>query len=78
MTTHYLKIKDIYYNDILNGSKTFELRKNDRDFQFGDLIQFQPENNELDTPLFQIVYVLKDVPQYGLAKGYAILGIEKE
>ena len=37
MAVHYLKIKDEHYKDIERGSKTFELRKNDRDFQVGHI-----------------------------------------
>lgn len=41
MTIHVLKIEEKYYIDILRGVKTFELRKNDRDYKVGDLIQFE-------------------------------------
>lgn len=40
MKIHTLKIKYEYLLDILKGNKTFELRKNDRDFQEGDYIKF--------------------------------------
>ena len=40
MKLHELKIKEEYWNAILRGDKTFELRKNDRDYQVGDLIHF--------------------------------------
>jgi len=33
---HELKIWPQYYEAVANGSKTFELRKNDREFQKGD------------------------------------------
>ena len=35
---HILKIKREYFNDILRGRKTFELRKNDRDFKVGEYV----------------------------------------
>ena len=38
MDVHYLKIKPEYYKDIDRGLKTFELRKNDRDFKVGDIL----------------------------------------
>lgn len=34
--THELKIWPQYFARVKNGSKTFEVRKNDRGFQFGD------------------------------------------
>ena len=40
MKLHELKIKEEYMIDIVCGKKTFELRKNDRDFQVDDIIRF--------------------------------------
>lgn len=40
MKLHELKILHEYLIDITLGKKTFELRKNDRDYQVGDLIRF--------------------------------------
>lgn len=36
MTTHDLKTRPEYFVAILDGRKTFELRRNDRDFRVGD------------------------------------------
>ena len=101
MKLHELKIKEDYFNAILKGDKTFELRKNDKNYQVSDLIHFiKVSNQELwsgpvplidyetnkiatkavyidDNALYQITYILKDVPQYGLDKDYCILGIKK-
>ena len=105
MKLHELKIKHEYLVEIVLGNKTFELRKNDRDYQVGDLIHFvEVSNQELwngpvplidneankiitkqivrefkDNPnnLFKIIYILKNVPEYGLDKDYCILGIKK-
>ena len=99
MKLHELKIKHEYLIEVDRGRKTFELRKNDRDYQVGDLIHFididleQKEviivpthNNErvkysgwnIDyDALYKIIYILKDVPEYGLDKDYCILGIKK-
>ena len=46
MTKHSLKIHPQYYAAVADGSKTFELRKNDRGFQKGDevaLREWDPE-----------------------------------
>lgn len=80
MKVHYLKIKPEYFKDIERGVKTFELRKNDRDFQVGDvlmLIKLDNEGNETDQVMrVKVTYILKDCSQYGLQDGYAILGID--
>ena len=40
MKLHELKIKHEYFEEVDRGRKTFELRKNDRNYQVGDLIHF--------------------------------------
>lgn len=88
MKLHELNIKHEYLVEVVMGRKTFELRKNDRDYQVGDLIRFidikQIDSDKCDCDiyigkdtLYIITYVLKDVPQYGLDKDYCILAIKK-
>lgn len=38
MTTHNLKTWSCYFTEVLAGNKTFELRKNDRDYKVGDIL----------------------------------------
>ena len=38
MKVHNLKIKPQYFKDVVSGIKTFEVRKNDRNFKVGDLM----------------------------------------
>lgn len=38
MKIHELKLDTFYFDDVKSGLKTFEIRKNDRDFQIGDLL----------------------------------------
>ena len=81
MKLHILKIKEEYFNAILRSDKTFELRKNDRDYQVGDLIHFiKTDGFEYFghiKDVYRIIYILKNVPQYGLDKDYCILAIKK-
>lgn len=88
MKLHELKIQYEYLEAVSLGIKTFELRKNDRDYQVGDLIHFIGVGYKLGNlngcipyidkdELYRITYVLKDVPEYGLDKDYCILGIKK-
>lgn len=63
---HRLKILPQYYRRVQSGEKTFEVRKNDRDFQTGDIVElvyFDPDKGkyELSMPVltFEIGYILK-------------------
>lgn len=47
MKIHELKIWPIYFEKVLSGEKTFELRKNDRDFQVGDVLILKEFNSGL-------------------------------
>lgn len=79
---HKLKIKQCYYEEIERGVKTFELRKNDRNYQVDDILQFQVIRSDgaILEPggFYQITYILSKCPEYGLQDGYVILGIKNE
>ena len=75
---HELKILPEYFRDILRENKTFEVRKNDRNFQVGDkLILKEWENGEYtgNTLEKNVTYVLDDSSGYVL-EGYVIMGIK--
>lgn len=78
-TIHELKIMPQYFEEVVSGRKCFELRKNDRDYKVGDQIKLlEYENGEYtgrEAGLYLIRYILKDCPEYGLKKGYCILGL---
>jgi len=38
MTTHRLKLHEDYFEAVKHGIKTFEIRKNDRNFKVGDVL----------------------------------------
>lgn len=47
--THYLKSWPQFFKDIRAGSRTHELRRNDRDFRIGDWVrlqEFDPQTSE--------------------------------
>ena len=80
MMLHKLKIKRHFIDDIIANKKTFEIRKDDRNFAVGDLISFtSPKSWELwPLLLYEITYKLsfEDFPD-GLKENYCILGIRK-
>ena len=83
---HVLKTDPAVFQDVLDGSKTFEIRFNDRGYQVGDLIvlketKFTGQQMKSGQPLVytgreiqkRISYVLGD---YGLQDDWVILGIQ--
>ncbi|UIB81241.1 protein of unknown function DUF3850 [Flyfo myovirus Tbat2_7] len=45
MKIHELKLDIKYFKDVLNLKKTFEIRKNDRDFKVGDVLALSAYDN---------------------------------
>ncbi|WP_237275591.1 DUF3850 domain-containing protein [Tenacibaculum ovolyticum] len=77
---HNLKIIPEHFYDVRNGSKKFELRKNDRDFKRGDTICLEEwcPHFEGYTGLecfVNVTHVLNG-GIYGLDKEYVIMSIE--
>lgn len=79
---HELKLSSLWFNDVAEGRKTFELRKNDRPsgFRVGDELKLVEINWVSTLPtgrelLVVVEYVLggDDVP--GILPGYVALGI---
>lgn len=76
-TKHEIKILPQYYEAVSKGIKQFELRKDDRDYQVGDLVRLREWDGKGYTGNKMIVgikYVLRDCPEYGLMEGYCIFG----
>ncbi|WP_339012617.1 DUF3850 domain-containing protein [Lactococcus garvieae] len=45
MKIHELKLDIKYFEDVKSGKKNFEIRKNDRDFQIGDVLELKAYKN---------------------------------
>ena len=77
---HDLKIKPKFYEDVLYGKKQFELRRDDRDFNVGDSVCLREWDEEAEdytgrSITKRIIYILRNVPEYGLQEGFCILGL---
>jgi hypothetical protein len=79
-THHYLKCETEYYQEVEKGLKTFELRKNDRDYKVHDMVHLREVVNGIETgrvfDSMEIVYILHG-GKYGLEDGYCILQLKK-
>ncbi len=75
---HELKIDPIFFEAVLDETKTFEIRKNDRPFAVGDFLAL----NELDDTrskqtgrccLVEVTYILED--EKYVKPGFVCMGI---
>lgn len=86
---HELKIEPKYFEPLRRRTKTFEVRKNDREYRVGDVLGFrefgtvqfgsQPiemYSGRMSRP-FKITYILghDDFPD-GIAEGYVIMSLQ--
>ena len=82
MKIHELKTVEPYFRYVSSGVKTFEVRKNDRDFQVGDLLHLREYiTKSVGSPFYsghevlvKITYILND--KQFVKDGFVILGIE--
>lgn len=77
MTQHELKILPEYFVAVANGTKTFEVRKDDRPFEVGDILCLHEINCGVltgRTIKAEVTYVLRH-PDY-CKEGYCILSIK--
>jgi len=84
MNAHALKIWPPYFDHIMSGEKTFDVRLNDRNYQRGDKILFRewsPEKEDYTGRecVMRIDYILRSSfaypPTAGLQPGYCVLGL---
>lgn len=76
MKIHELKLQQPYFDAVHNGLKDFEVRFNDRFYKVGDRVKL------IEYPSISPKYVIKEIKyileggQYGLEKGYVVLGLK--
>lgn len=77
--THVLKTWPEHWDAIADGSKPFELRKDDRGYQTGDRLILQGFDRQTNSYNFNEIvatvgYILRG-PVFGLEAGHVIMGI---
>ena len=79
MTHIEKKLLPEYFKAVTKRVKTFELRRDDSDYQVGDILTLREWDGNAYTGrkiTREITYILRDAPQYGLAEGFCILAIQ--
>lgn len=74
------KILPQYFQPIVDNLKAFEIRKDEDDIQVNDLLRLREWNDETQEytgreATFRVTYVLRNVPEFGLAEGYCIISL---
>lgn len=83
MAEHELKVVQPYFDALLDGSKTFEVRRNDRGYQRGDTLVLRAYHadrhcyDSTQNPIRRTVtYVYADDPRFpALTHGVVVLGL---
>jgi len=81
MITHHLKTVEPHFTHVATGLKTFDLRKHDRPFAVGDVVDLLQVNGELKPTgrrLQRRITHLLTGPVYGLAEGWCVLSLSRE
>ena len=75
---HDLKILPQYFKEVVSGEKKFEIRKDDRNFSVGDIIDLREfDNNHYTGNIYSVKITYKfDGGSYGIEDGYCVLSIE--
>jgi uncharacterized protein YqfB (UPF0267 family) len=78
--THHLKAWPEFFDELLCGRKTFEIRKNDRNYQEGDYLvikEWNPDTKEYTHAIaltFEVTSIMCG-SRFGLAFGWCIMSI---
>lgn len=78
---HAIKVWSVFYEAIKNGSKTFEIRKNDRGYLPGDYLQLMEYDNRKQSltgaEMFKEVPYIIYGPDWGLPADMCVMSIRE-
>lgn len=80
MKVHELKCVEPYFSEVREGRKTFEVRRNDRDFSTGDILYLRSFDESLArgydgrSLAVIVVYTLRG-GAFGIDADYCVMGI---
>lgn len=75
---HRLKLAKMFFDAVDMGKKSFELQKNDRNYQIGDVLELHEMSDGEETGRVtekQVIYIMEGFK--GLEEGYCILGLSE-
>lgn len=80
MAVHDLKTWPKLFAEVLEGRKTFELRRDDRGFKVGDTLNLQewdPATGAFTgrSTRRRVTSLVRDVPEFGLKPGFVIMSL---
>ena len=83
MAIHVLKVQRPYFEHLVDGTKRFEVRRNDRGYQRGDLLILEAFDGIYRDPEYpepmraEVTFVYSGDPRFGQwPTGVVVLGIE--
>ena len=78
-TVHELKCWPGYFEDVLIGAKTFEVRRNDRGFRKGDQLRLRECGGQnigyTGRETTRLVTYVIPGGEFGIARGYVVMGL---
>lgn len=74
LVVHVLKCNIFFLTDVAHGRKTFEVRKHDRDFQVGNVLELFDDHGSRTSKRVSYILTHEDFPD-GIKEGYAVLGL---
>ncbi len=77
--THHLKTWPEYFEEVFNGKKNFELRKDDRGFRVGDILVLKEYDSKSERytgrEISKKVNYILEGGSLGLEKGYVVMAL---
>lgn len=78
---HLLKTWPEQFKELRSGKKTFEIRKDDRDYKVNDVLVLKEYDNKKGEYTGHYVrrlvtHVMREYPIFGLKKGFCIMSLQ--
>lgn len=78
---HVLKTWPAYFKDVATGGKTFEVRRDDRDFRVGDtlrLVEWSQQTGHTGRAVDRRVTYLLSGGEFGIEDGFCVMGLASD